>query len=92
MILSVPYVASIFLASNPIGDMHKVRDFEFVQLYADMPDGTDEGLVAQWALRYYLPHPHLKCKVARISFVFNDHGVEYIHAFIIIPNSALSML
>ena len=92
VILVVPYVTCIFLASNLIRDVHEARDHEFIQLHKDMPHSTDEGLVAQWALRYYLPHPHLKCKVVRIPFVFNDHGVEYIHAFIIIPNSALSML
>ena len=58
VILVVPYVASIFLASNLIGDVHEARDHEFVQLYKDIPHSTDECLVAQWAVGYYLPYPH----------------------------------
>ena len=58
VILVELYVASIFLASNHIGDVHETRDHEFVQLYEDMPHSMDDGLVAQRAVGYYLPHPH----------------------------------
>ena len=47
VILVVSYVASIFPASNSIGDVHEVLDHEFVQLYEDMPYSMNEGLVAQ---------------------------------------------
>ena len=40
-----PYVVSIFLASNLIGDVHEDRDHEFVILNEDMPHSTDDGLV-----------------------------------------------
>ena len=43
-ILVVPYVAFIFLASNPIGDVHKNWDHEFVLLYEGMPHSMDYGL------------------------------------------------
>jgi len=56
--LIVLYVTFVFLATNLIGDVYEARDHEFLQLYEDMPHSTDEGLVTQWALGYYLPHPH----------------------------------
>ena len=58
VILVKPYVASIFLASNLIGDVHEARNHKFVQLYEDMSHSMDDGLGAQLALGYYLPHPH----------------------------------
>ena len=58
VILVEPYVASIFLPSNHIGDVHEARDHGFVQLYEDMLHSMDDGLVAQRAVGYYLPHPH----------------------------------
>ena len=47
VILVVPYVASIFLASNSIGDVYEDQEHEFVLLYEDMPHSTDKGLVKQ---------------------------------------------
>ena len=47
VILVAPYVASIFLTLNLIGDVHEDRDHEFVLLYKDMPHSTDDDLVEQ---------------------------------------------
>ena len=44
-ILVTLYVASIFLTSNPIGDVHEDRDHKFILLYEDMQHSMDDGLV-----------------------------------------------
>ena len=62
VIFLAPYVVSIFLALNLIGDVHEDRDHEFVLLYKDMPHSMDEGLIEQWALGCYLPHDHRQMK------------------------------
>jgi len=43
-ILVALYLASIFLALNPIGDVHENRNHEFVLLYEGMPHSMDDGL------------------------------------------------
>jgi len=44
-ILIAPYIASIFLTSNPIGDGHEHSDHEFVLLYKGMLHIMDDGLM-----------------------------------------------
>jgi len=93
VILVEPYVASIFLASNMIGDEYDAQDHEFVQLYEDMPHDMNDGLVAQW-VSGILPSTFSYSNARSYEFRSSSTIMlcSIIHAFMIIPNSALSML
>ena len=45
VILVVPYVASIFLASSQIGDVYEVQGYNLYYPYEDIRRSVDDGLV-----------------------------------------------
>ena len=77
VILVAPYVTSIFLASNPIGDGHEDRDHEFVLLYKGMPHSMNDGLTEHWLRDAIFDMIIAKRKIIQISLVFDDRVVEY---------------
>ena len=73
-ILVASYVTSILLASNPIGEVHEDRNHEFVSLCEDMPHTRITWMIVSLniGLRDAINMIIIKCKIIRISLIFDD--------------------